>query len=331
MQTFQFKEIFTDQQRLEFHQWLSQATWYSNVPGGFVTNSPKRLVNAYGDGSPINSEGRHEGIGWESGYWTPKMSQSNISLESPTERLPLPLSTLIPKCRLLFKQVFPDANITDNTFNIAVCNFYNDPDSYIAAHTDANPWYPHESGVGPVFASFTIYPEGEPEENAFARFQIRENDKWIDVKLPHESVLIMPSSIEHRVKPYLKKNRHLFKPRINITLRSTFPISLNPLMNAMATSNHSRYYKLPSRIIHPSDVDIDTVQPILDIYNRFLTNHSAEPLILIVSSPKSVRQQTKKKLVKEYKELCKKNNYYNFKGSGNMVIELFNMIVSRPI
>ena len=33
------------------------STWYSNIPGGFLTNSPKRQVNAYGDGSEITDSG----------------------------------------------------------------------------------------------------------------------------------------------------------------------------------------------------------------------------------------------------------------------------------
>ena len=60
MQVFNFSDIFSENAIKEFHQWLHQATWYSGVPGGFVTNSPKRLVNAYGDGStmPANADRR---------------------------------------------------------------------------------------------------------------------------------------------------------------------------------------------------------------------------------------------------------------------------------
>jgi len=330
MQTFQFKDIFTLDQIKQFHLWLKEATWYSGVPGGFVTNSPQRFVNAYGDGSAINNMGEHYGPGWKSGYWTAKMNQSHTTLETPTEQIPLPLSSLIPRCRQLFQQVFPDAQITDNTFNIAVCNFYKDPNMYIAAHTDDNPWYPRESQVGPVFASFTIYPEGEPEEEkAFARFQIKQNDKWIDVKLPTDSLLIMPSNIEHRVKPSLKSMCDKFKPRINITLRSTFPLSQNPLMNAMATSNHSRYYKPPSHIIYPSDTDQEILKSIVNTYNQFLVQCGNSKLVLVESSDKKTRQMSKKKIVNVYKQLCQQHDYHTFRGSGNMVYELFNMITSH--
>ena len=330
MQVFNFNDIFSENAIKEFHQWLQQATWYSGVPGGFVTNSPKRLVNAYGDGSTINQEGQHYGPNWKSGYWTAKMNQSHLTLETPTQQIPPPLSKLIPKCRELFQRVFPDAQITDNTFNIAVCNYYTDPDMYIAAHKDDNPWYPEESSVGPVFASFTIYPEGEPEsDQAFARFQIRQNNQWQDVKLPTNSLLIMPSNIEHRVKPCLKRYHNQFKPRINITLRSTFSLTVNPLMNAMATSNHSRYYKLPSKIIAPSDTDLETYQSIVDIYNRFLTQYDVPPLLLVNGSDKTTRQQQKKLLVKNYRKLSQTHGYLAFRGSANMVSELFDMVIKH--
>ena len=61
-----------------------------------------------------------------------------------------------------------------------------------------------ECKAGPVFASLTLYPEGEPINNKFARFQIKKNGEWKQINLPHKSVMIMPSSIEHRVLKNIK-------------------------------------------------------------------------------------------------------------------------------
>ena len=34
----------------EFEEYLKSDMWLEGIPGGFVTNSPKRQVNTYGDG-----------------------------------------------------------------------------------------------------------------------------------------------------------------------------------------------------------------------------------------------------------------------------------------
>ena len=322
---FKFSEVFKANEILDFHELLKNLVWYHGIPGGFVTNSPQRHVNAFGDGSPINDEGIYEKTGWKSSYWTAKINQSQITLETPTQQIPLAMSKLIPRCRELFKQVYPDANISHHTFNIAVCNYYNDPDMNIAPHTDDNPWYPKESKVGPVFASFTIYPEGEPQQDCeYARFQIRQDGKWQDIKLPGDSVMIMPSNIEHRVKPCLKKFRDRFKPRINITLRSTFSTDTNPLMNAMATCNHTRYYKPPSKIKYPSDIDQQVLQDIISIYNRFLDNYQLPHLEIQELQNKSVCLKKKQDLIKNYRLL----GYDKFRVSNNMVYQLIEMVIN---
>ena len=61
----------------------------------------------------------------------------------------------------------------------------------------------------------------------------------------------MNSDIPHRVLKH-KKDEKYFKPRINITLRSTYDINKNPLLHNICVANHTRYYKIPKAIISGS-------------------------------------------------------------------------------
>ncbi len=275
-----------------FYRYMETATWNYGVPGGFVTNCPQRQVNAYGNGCAIDDQGRLSGDSWPSTFWTPKMSQSNLALETPTQALPDPLAHLVPTLRRLFLKVYPDGQLTDHTFSIAVCNNYTEPDMYIAAHTDANHWYPTECQAGPVFASLTLYPDGSPATTAdYARFQIKKEGlgQWETLPLPHGSVLIMPSGTMHRVQPATRKGRTGFRRRINITFRSTYPIGLNPLLNAMAVANHTRYYRIPKALYYPeaTDVESETLLTIWDAYNQLALAHGAEEVALIAHPRKN--------------------------------------------
>ena len=315
---------------------LRNTKWIDKMPGGFVTNCPKRLVNAYGDGLPIDQNGEVSGTGWDSTFWTAKINQNNITLETKTSPLPEPLRKLIPGLRKVLLQQDPDSIITNHTFTIAVCNYYTDPDMYIAAHRDDNIWYPREinNGASPVFASLTFYPEDVPllmEE--YARFQVRstETDTWTDIKLDDDSLLIMPSDLEHRVLPCSNRMKHHFKPRINITFRSCYPFNVNPLMNAMAVANHSRYYRLPYQIIYPKYLAIDVINSIIQSYNNCLNCHNSANLLEKcregdINYYKSMRQAW----IARYKNWLSLNRLPEMaKLSPNMVTELFEMIINR--
>lgn len=240
--------------------------WNKNIPGGFVTNCPKRMVNAYGDGRGIDDTGKLIGDSIPFGYWTAKVNQNNVTLKTQTAPLPDTLCKISARLRHIFKD-WKDAKTTPNTFSVGVCNFYTQPDMYIAAHTDDNTWYPSECDLGPVFASITLYPYNKPTEKTCARFEIKnDKGKWEHVPLLHGDVLLMNSSIPHRVRPHPSKTP--FCPRINITLRSIYTRETNPIMNAMAISNHSRYYRLPYSIIYPKSVHLDKLMFIWDAFNQ---------------------------------------------------------------
>ena len=322
--TFQQTEIDA------FKKCLIDGEWYKDIPGGFVSNSPNRFVNAYGDGSSINNNGDFSSLGWDETFWTAKINQNNVSLETKTEKLPNPMTHLIPGLRRLLLKYYPNAKITDNTFIIAVCNYYTDFDMNIAAHKDDNIWYPREIDESPVFASITLYPQTKPtciEE--YARFAVRPNGaKWKNIVLYDESVLIMPSDIEHRVMPHTSKKRSKFRPRINITFRSTYPINTNPLMNAMAVANHTRYYRLPNTIHYPDDIDYTTINEIIGYYNNCLMIHNKVPLIKIIIKGGSLKRKLLKRAwVARYTNWLNLNKLPPIKVSNNMVSELFTMIM----
>ena len=283
MEIFKLSDHVPPQTLSNFYSYMTDCNWNYGIPGGFVTNCPKRKVNAYGNGCAINEKGDLVGYSWPQTFWTAKMSQANIVLETPTQPLPTPLSKLVPTLRELFIKVYPDAQISEHTFSIAVCNNYTEPDMYIAAHTDDNQWYPTECEAGPIFASLTLYPDGQPQElSDYARFQIKRDttSNWETLFLEHGSVLIMPSGTLHRVQPATRKGRVGFRPRINITFRSTYPLSQNPLMNAMAVANHTRYYRIPKAIHYPETMCEVTLLTIWDAYNQLALAHGSSEVEL---------------------------------------------------
>lgn len=235
-------------------------SWYERVPGGFLTNSPRRQVRTFGDG------------GYSHTHWTASIKSSSCTLRSKTTPLPDSFKQLIPHLTRLFKQQYPSSKITPATFSLAVCNYYTTPDSYIAAHTDDNIWYPRECDEGPVFASITFYPEGEPD--FLHRFQIKQKT-WEPLNLRDGDILVMPSSIPHRVQPYFKKHYKFFKPRINITFRSMYEKEVNPLLHAMCVSNHTRYYGLPSTLIVRDDTSKETKEELIKIYTSFCSRYNS--------------------------------------------------------
>lgn len=271
MQNIYEDDYLNLQQLSDLDTYVKNMKWWSGMPGGFGTNSPKRLVNSFGDGAEIDMNGHVSDIGIKKTYWTAKITANSYSLHTKTEKMPQPLANIIPHLRKIFQKQYPSATITNNTFNIAVCNYYTQPDHYIAAHTDDNIWYPKECDEGCAFASLTFYPESAPEsDDALARFQVFKDGKWQHLHLRDGDITIIPGHVKHRVLPHKKCHKHLFKPRINITFRSTFKRTDNPLMHVMAISNHARYYRPPCGLT-TSNVTSDTFQQLLELYNPYLT------------------------------------------------------------
>ena len=123
---------------------LKNCKWNYKIPGGFLTNYPQRKVNAYGTGQYINNDGKLIGHKWDKTYWTAKQTQNNVTLETNTQNIPDELCVIIPKLREHLKLKCPNNILDLNSFNIAVCNQYTDPDMCICGHTDDDYWYPKE-------------------------------------------------------------------------------------------------------------------------------------------------------------------------------------------
>ena len=311
----QLENIISESQLENLRSFIINCKWNNKMPGGLVTNFPQRLVNTFGDGSNVNEKGELYGNKWTSTFWTAKQTQNNVSLETKTEPLPECLINIIPLLRKHLKNIYPQAIINDNTFTIAVCNNYIDPNMTISAHTDDQEWYPPTINDNPIFASLTFYPDGKPiRDKYYSRFQIKE-DKWKDIKLEDNSIMIMSANTPHRVLKYKKKDIEYFKQRINITLRCTYDLSKNPLMNYISIANHSRYYKAPIALV--SNIKLDLVKEILEKYNEFCINNNYDTIVY----KNSDEHDNKIKYINLYKIYIKKNNYMNVKFKCNIVIQ----------
>ena len=323
MKSYNLSDYFSADMLKDFRDVVYNIKWYSGAPGGFITNSPKRKVIAYGDGSSINSDGKLCIPGMKECYWTAGINYSNCTLCTKPLVMPDIFVKFVPQLRELFLNAYPDAIITDNTFSIAVCNYYCKPDMYIAAHTDGQDWYPTDTDDGAIFASITLYPEGEPDNDSYARFQMKPNNKWESVKLCHESLLIMSSNILHRVMPHLKSQHKYFKPRINITFRTIATKKSDPLLHSMGVSNHMRYYGIPSTIIFPEDCLDSIKEKLLFAYNTFAISHNFPEMKVIFSTNKKLRTEQRRVLIKQ----CRKHNLITTRLNNNIVIELLKYLL----
>ena len=319
---YQLEDYISRQMINELNTYITtNIKWNWKIPGGQLRYHPPRKVNSIGTGAPVTSDGKllDNIYGWDKTYYTASQNNSNISLETKSERLPSIFCKVIPYLRKMFRESYHDAVTTDFSFVIAVCNNYTEPEHNISPHTDDNRWYPWECSKGPVLASLSLYPSGLPEKDEeYANFQVRKNkgDRWETIRMPHNSILIMPTNLEHRVTK-VKKNVK-FRQRINITFRSIFPTYLNPMMNAMAVSNHNRYYRNPSVILCDAST-IEKAKEVKEIYDKFLNNNEYLFLKIIVVPGK--KNNDKKKLYKEYQSLEKKYRFNITKNQSIIVIE----------
>lgn len=314
----QLENIIDTEKLNNLREFLKNMKWNYKVPGGFVTNYPQRKVNTFGNGQGIDIDGNLIGHKWESTCWTAKQTQNDVTLKTSVEALPEELSKIVPEIKNYLHSVLPEVRMNDYTFSIGVCNHYTEPDMTIAAHTDDQEWYPVEVENKPMFVSLTFYLDGKPSENKYySRFQLKKNEKWEDVKLEDNSILFMNSSIPHRVLKHKKKDEKFFRPRINITLRSTFDPKINPLMNYMSVANHSRYYRQPLELIVAENFDISKINDMVECYNNFCKENNYEPIKISINKLHNIKNNLKIK----YNNYIKKNNLDSVKYKCNMVTE----------
>lgn len=290
------RDIMDETQLQKLHTGLTNMKWNNQIPGGFLKNTPQRLVNAFGNGSGYDESLSTIGDQWNFGYWTAAINSNDMTLRTRVEALPNWLKELGLVCRKLAAEKY-DIFMDSNSFNLAVCNNYTSKRHEIAPHTDDNEWYVQDLGEhGPMFASLTWYPDSKPKSTSeHARFEVCIEDKWIHYALPHASILLMPSKIPHRVRSL--KQQDCMHQRINITLRTVPAIVTNPYDSLRGVSNHARYYKLPDRMIAPKNKSLERIHEVFDIYNKcHFDNDSTEKLRLHVANKTSTDRNKKRKM-----------------------------------
>lgn len=313
----QLENLITLKEINNVREFLNHCKWNYKIPGGFLTNYPQRLVNTFGNGMKINNKGELYGNSWDSTFWTVKQTQNNVTLKTETSVMPDSFCKIIPKIRNYVKNLYPEANMDDNSFCVAVCNNYIDSNMTITAHKDDQEWYPHTIGRYPIFVSLTFYPNGKPIKDCYySRFQIKKNNKWENIKLEDNSIMLLNADTFHRVLKHKEKDKKYFKQRINVTLRCLFDIKLNPLMNYISIANHSRYYKKPLEVLG-NIIENDNIKNILEKYNDFCIMNNYDKI-----NYKYIKhRKNKKDIVNIYKNYIKKYNLLDVKIKCNIVIE----------
>lgn len=294
-----------------------QIQWNQNVPGGFTHNVPQRQVNAFGDGSGYNSCDNIVGHHWSNGYWTAAVHQNDATLITKLQQLPKWLKRLGLLSRHFAKDLI-GIQPTDYTYNLAVCNKYTEPSHDIKQHADDNEWYVKDSEQGPTFVSLTLYPTSLPQnDEEHANFQILAGGRWHDIVLPDASLLFMPSCLPHRVKS-CRPNQ--FHQRINITLRSVPSPFEDPVRSLQGVSNHSRYYRLPDKLIVSQDNASGHIESIKEAFNACLRAHGKPKLDVMIrkkATSKPERSKRRKRLVDNLKPYTSCRRFY-----ANTVTEL---------
>ena len=317
------KDHMTDAEIQQLKTDASKIKWNKNVPGGFTHNVPQRQVNAFGDGSGYNSSEDVVGHCWNDGFWTAAVHQNDATLVTKLEGLPKWLKRLGLLCRTLAKDLM-DIKPTDYTYNLAVCNNYTEPSHDIKQHTDDNDWYVKDTDQGPTFVSLTLYPTTLPQNaKEHANFQILAGGKWHDLVLPDASLLFMPSCLPHRVKSSKADNFH---SRINVTLRSVPSPFSDPVRSLQGVSNHSRYYRLPDKLIVSQDSDeTEHIGKIKQAFNACLQAHGKPALTILTRTiSKADRSKRRKQLVTQLKPHTMCQRFY-----ANTVTELLDQCVAQ--
>ena len=318
------QDVMSKEEINAFTERMVNVDWIRGVPGGFISNTPQRDVLSFGNGSGYDERAESIGAGWSTGFWPPAVHQSDATLATPTETLPLFLRDMGVLARKLASKLYGSAlQLNDHTFNLAVCNRYVNGGDNIAAHTDDNEWYQRDIGHSPLFASITLYPRAIPgTDDQHANFQLFDDkDKvWRTRVLPHASILFMPACIRHRVKA--SKSASAF-PRINVTFRSVPSVETDPLRSLMGVSNHARYYRLPSELILATDKrDLTHVKFAQKEFDKILRQYERARLSVRQDETTAQRSEAKKTI----KKTLQKNKLLTMPLRGNMVLEVLRQV-----
>ena len=225
--------------------------WRRDIPGGWLTYGPPREVCGYGDGSLYTDEGKKYGERYKETGWAGAIPLNQSTLVTKTDPLPKNLvkTTLMKQLRDCLRDY--GANVDDNSCTGMWCNYYSIRSDSISAHTDDEDYYERNYRGEPLFVSLTLYEDEKKDIKDLARFQIKKDGKWADVKLPHLSLLVMSGGVEHRVMKLTSKMK--FRKRYNITFRTPVKREVNIIKNYRFFSNFGRYYKIPYKLYIPEE------------------------------------------------------------------------------
>ena len=111
--------------------------------------------------------------------------------------------------------------LTGHAFNSALINLYRDGNDSVSWHADDEA----ELGSDPVIASLSL---GQSRELAFkAKPPFTDNmavkPASMKISLTHGSLLVMGTGVQTHFMHGLAKQKHVVKPRINITWRKIYP------------------------------------------------------------------------------------------------------------
>lgn len=174
----------------------------------------------------------------------------------------------------------------NNLFNIAVCSRYTKRTDKISPHQDDERWLkPNLDNENSIIASLTLYVDEEPTNPR--RFQIKDDDEWVNFNLHHNSILFF-SNQTHRVLPLKKKDKN--SDRINITFRTLE----TGLLGLVGYGNFYRYMSLPFKI---QFTKIELQKKYLHYFNKLVNDLEIE----IVNNKKIKKPEI---LPKNIKQLC---------------------------
>ena len=146
------------------------------------------------------------------------------------------------------------------------CNYYTKESDIISGHTDDENYYQRNFNNEPLFVSLILYEDGRSGNKNLARFQIKENEKWKSIELPHLSLLVMSGKIEHRVIKFIGDK---FRKRYNITFRTPVKREEDVIKNYRFFSNFGRYYRRTYILYVPEKCFLDPVSPRMSfVYDR---------------------------------------------------------------
>ena len=253
--------------------------WKRGVPGGWLDYGPPRKVTAYGDGSMYTNGGKKYGKCWKYTSWAASVPYTNTTAVTKTK--PIPEDFI--KTNIL-KEVRESINlyggeVSDCTGTGIWCNYYESNQDLISSHTDDENYYQRNYQDQPLFASLTMYEDGQKHINNLSRFQIKTSSGWQDVYLPHLSILVMSGSVEHRVLKFPKNKP--FRKRYNITFRTPVSINEDVIKNFRFFSNFGRYYNLVYMCFVPTKVFKDKIPEFLQLLKYNLKTNKADKYNII--------------------------------------------------